>query len=109
LQDRFTNFEFLPIDVSLGRCQRYYQIPPTTNIYAQVVNRYISSDQPLAVYMRATPTITNTFQIGAGATQTDQAVYNRGNNGYGFYTQFSVLGGLTGGNETVNVKLDAEL
>ena len=59
--------------------------------------------------MRATPTITNTFQIGGGATQTDQAVYNRGNNGYGFYTQFSVLGGNTGGNETVNVKLDAEL
>jgi hypothetical protein len=24
LQDRSTDFEFLPIDVSLGRCQRYY-------------------------------------------------------------------------------------
>ena len=25
MQDRSTDFEFLPIDVSLGRCQRYYQ------------------------------------------------------------------------------------
>jgi hypothetical protein len=25
LQDRSTDFEFLPIDVSLGRCFRYYQ------------------------------------------------------------------------------------
>jgi hypothetical protein len=107
--EQASGFEFMPFDIDLMRCQRYYQIPPTTNLYAQVVNRYISTDQPFAVYMRATPTITNTFQIGAGATQTDQAVYNRGNNGYGFYTQFSVLGGNTGGNETVNVRLDAEL
>ena len=25
MQDRSTDFEFLPIDVSLGRCQRYYE------------------------------------------------------------------------------------
>ena len=104
-----TDFEFLPIDVSLGRCQRYFQIPPTINIYAQVVSRYIGMESPLPVTMRATPTITNTFSLGGGATQTDQAVFNRGNNGIGFYTQFSGLGGNSGGNETVNLKLDAEL
>ena len=26
MQDRSTDFEFLPIDVSLGRCQRYYYL-----------------------------------------------------------------------------------
>jgi hypothetical protein len=26
LQDRSTDFEFLPIDVSLGRCQRYFEL-----------------------------------------------------------------------------------
>jgi hypothetical protein len=26
LQDRSTDFEFLPIDVSLGRCQRYFRL-----------------------------------------------------------------------------------
>jgi hypothetical protein len=104
-----SGFEFMPFDIDLERCLRYFQIPPGINVYAQVVSRYISSEQPLAVYMRATPTITNTFLIGGGATQTDQAVYNRGNNGIGFYTQFSGLGGNTGGNETVNLKLDAEL
>jgi hypothetical protein len=104
-----SGFEFMPFDIDLMRCQRYFQIPPGINVYAQVVSRYIGSDQPLAVYMRATPTITNTFSLGGGATQTDQAVYNRGNNGIGLYTQFSGLGGNTGGNETVNLKLDAEL
>jgi len=104
-----SGFEFMPFDIDLGRCLRYFQIPPTINVYAQVVSRYIGMEQPLAVYMRATPTITNTFSLGGGATQTDQAVYNRGNNGIGFYTQFSGLGGNTGGNETVNLKLDAEL
>jgi len=104
-----SGFEFMPFDIDLGRCLRYFQIPPTINVYAQVVSRYIGMEQPLAVYMRATPTITNTFSLGGGATQTDQAVYNRGNNGIGLYTQFSGLGGNTGGNETVNLKLDAEL
>jgi hypothetical protein len=107
--EQASGFEFMPFDIDLMRCQRYFQIPPGINVYAQVVSRYIGSDQPLAVYMRATPTITNTFSLGGGATQTDQAVYNRGNNGIGLYTQFSGLGGNTGGNETVNLKLDAEL
>ena len=26
MQDRSTDFEFLPIDVSLGRCQRYFEL-----------------------------------------------------------------------------------
>jgi hypothetical protein len=107
--EQASGFEFMPFDIDLERCLRYFQIPPGINVYAQVVSRYIGSDQPLAVYMRATPTITNTFSLGGGATQTDQAVYNRGNNGIGLYTQFSGLGGNTGGNETVNLKLDAEL
>ena len=107
--EQASGFEFMPFDIDLERCLRYFQIPPTINVYAQVVSRYIGMEQPLAVYMRATPTITNTFSLGGGATQTDQAVYNRGNNGIGFYTQFSGLGGNTGGNETVNLKLDAEL
>jgi len=29
LQDRSTDFEFLPYDVSLGRCRRYYYKTPT--------------------------------------------------------------------------------
>ena len=36
MQDRSTDFEFLPIDVSLGRCQRYYQSHSTPDNYGRI-------------------------------------------------------------------------
>lgn len=70
MQDRSTDFEFLPIDVSLGRCQRYYEKSngytffkigtsltnvPSNEIYAPIY--YL-------VQKRASPTVTITGYSG---------------------------------------------
>jgi hypothetical protein len=109
LQDRSTDFEFLPIDVSLERCMRYFQTPPEIFVYAQVVNRYVSMEQPLAVYMRATPTLTSTLAVDGSATQDDQNNFVTGNNKIGLYTKFNNIGGPAGGNKASSIKLNAEL
>jgi hypothetical protein len=66
LQDRSTDFEFLPIDVSLGRCLRYFHFLGGETAY-QGVNMcmWYNSTQCLGNYtypvtMRAFPTITKT-------------------------------------------------
>jgi hypothetical protein len=62
LQDCSTDFEFLPIDVSLGRCLRYFQTFRGENVY--ICNGGMGSATSFvgAVYylvtMRATPTFT---------------------------------------------------
>ena len=62
MQDRSTDFEFLPIDVSLERCQRYYQLI-AQGVSSQIstgfaynasqVNAYI----PLITTMRTLPSL----------------------------------------------------
>jgi len=66
LQDRSTDFEFLPIDVSLGRCQRYFA---TNNVGNNLLGSFIFLSASFntseafgggsfPVFMRTTPTVT---------------------------------------------------
>jgi hypothetical protein len=58
-----TDFEFLPIDVSLGRCQRYYNKITNINAFLSGYNttdNYAATTIGLAVTMRATPSATFT-------------------------------------------------
>jgi hypothetical protein len=58
-----SDFEFLPIDVSLGRCQRYYQTTYNSSItgnigFFAVGNAFCVGNVAWKVSMRATPTTT---------------------------------------------------
>jgi hypothetical protein len=69
LQDGSTDFEFLPIDVSLGRCQRYYQILSPTNPQpiVQYQANFRSYVQTFMTQMRTAPSLTvDTFSSFAG-------------------------------------------
>ena len=58
-----SDFEFLPVDINLGRCQRYYQENDCVGAFLQgynLTNRYISNQINLPVTMRATPSLTTT-------------------------------------------------
>jgi hypothetical protein len=58
-----SDFEFLPIDVNLGRCQRYYNKISNTNAFLDgynTTNSYTITTIGLAVTMRATPSATFT-------------------------------------------------
>ena len=69
MQDCSTDFEFLPIDVSLGRCLRYAQKHPQKDSgggYKVIATGFTDSStlalcsiNPLLVEMRTTPSITN--------------------------------------------------
>jgi hypothetical protein len=54
-----SDFEFLPIDVSLGRCQRYFETGGFFNV-GYVASSNIGSTVKYAVVKRAAPTITQT-------------------------------------------------
>ena len=56
MQDRSTDFEFLPIDVSLGRCQRYFQQITGSSMGVIWSTSGINFGQAFPVTMRATPT-----------------------------------------------------
>ena len=56
MQDRSTDFEFLPIDVSLGRCQRYFQQITGGTMGVCWSTTGVSFGQAFPVTMRATPT-----------------------------------------------------
>jgi hypothetical protein len=66
LQDRSTDFEFLPIDVSLGRCQRYFHRIKSGNASAGgIVGLGVQTTTTSAYFytsisppMRVTPTLT---------------------------------------------------
>jgi hypothetical protein len=66
LQDCSTDFEFLPIDVSLGRCQRYFTKSETnTGLSGAVTFMCVTFNTtelfgycPFTVTMRTTPTVT---------------------------------------------------
>jgi hypothetical protein len=77
-----TDFEFLPIDVNLGRCFRYFQksyayaTAPGTNTQTGMVlqtgsamaSGYIGSDIKYPVEMRATPTVTSYTESGTSGS-----------------------------------------
>ena len=66
-----TDFEFLPIDVSLGRCKRYYhQVPTLTALDGAImIIAYDTTQLPCGVQfpvaMRAAPTVTSFDNTGA--------------------------------------------
>ena len=111
MQDCSTDFEFLPIDVSLGRCFRYYQATETgtpqiwtgdvgttgSNYYA---NYYFTK-------MRAAPSVTLTAGtlIGFGSLTYDSATSGT--------TYVSIYGNsnATGARKyfTFSLKLESEL
>ena len=65
-----SDFEFLPYDVNLKRCQRYYQVlsPGVNQAIVQYQGGYRTYNQTFMTEMRATPSFTtDTFQ-GSGFT-----------------------------------------
>jgi hypothetical protein len=74
-----TDFEFLPIDVSLGRCQRYFQ--KLTRLMVYLINATNTARRcyvPRTVTMRATPTETGSPDAGGGTTSFFSAASNIG-------------------------------
>jgi hypothetical protein len=76
-----TDFEFLPIDVSLGRCQRYFfaiKASEHSDVYCRFIQgdceatTKLTSAYTLPVRMRATPTLTGT------GTASNYAVFSGG-------------------------------
>jgi hypothetical protein len=72
-----SDFEFLPFDVNLHRCQRYY-FNSEYNTSSTLGYGYHVAGNATRIYisvhwkntMRAAPTLASTFDIGAGTTQT---------------------------------------
>jgi len=60
LQDCSTDFEFLPIDVSLGRCQRYFQVLDGSFCMHGTAGQAMANYYRNLVQMRASPTATRT-------------------------------------------------
>jgi hypothetical protein len=101
-----TDFEFLPIDVSLGRCRRYYAKIVTDDSYTAIGSGFIGTTTSAGTYikypvaMRASPTVTQSSlyvhhnaynlnaitSIGGGYLGKDSA-----------NVQFTVASGLTVG------------
>jgi hypothetical protein len=66
LQDRSTDFEFLPIDVSLERCQRYHQKRDidTANGGCDGYNWYLYPIY-LSPFMRSAPTLVKSSEFNS--------------------------------------------
>ena len=84
MQDRSTDFEFLPIDVSLGRCQRYAEIITGTPQAPAVVGEsnagnVQSIQASFATTKRTDATLSinsgTYFQYFNGATWVDMTTY----------------------------------
>ena len=65
MQDGSTDFEFLPIDVSLGRCLRYYQIIPDGWLFSFSAT-LAQIQRGLHPNMRGAPTLTVSGAISSG-------------------------------------------
>jgi hypothetical protein len=100
-----TDFEFLPIDVSLGRCQRYYQIlSPTSNMnIVQYQADYRALIQVFMTEMRAEPSFT--VDIYSPSFLFDG--YNATRNNINAYEQINYSVGTSYGVQ--GVRLNAEL
>jgi hypothetical protein len=106
LQDRSTDFEFLPIDVSLGRCRRYYAKIIAGSAYNAIGSGFIGTTTIALAYikypeaMRGLPTVTqsglgvhhNVFNLNA-ITAINTAEVGKDS----ALVQFTVASGLTVG------------
>jgi hypothetical protein len=80
LQDRSTDFEFLPIDVSLGRCQRYFELIVNGTTQAiGIASSYVDTNAyciyKMTQFMRASPSlvqvlVTDGYVYGDGSDRT---------------------------------------
>ena len=105
-----SDFEFLPHDVNLNRCLRYFQEPANITIYGQIAGpRYISMETRFPVEMRADPTLTYDDLSGGSATFYVRQTIIRNNKGLFSYASFNSIGGATGNNTVINITVDAEL
>ena len=64
-----SDFEFLPVDVNLARCQRYYQIlsPSVNQAIVQYQGNYRTYNQTFMTQMRSAPTFSVTTYVGFSA------------------------------------------
>ena len=110
MQDRSTDFEFLPIDVSLGRCRRYYAKIITGSAYTAIGSGFIGTTTTAPAYikypeaMRGLPTVT---QSGLGVhhnafnLNTITAINSAEVGKDSALVQFAVASGLTVGQAMV--------
>ena len=103
-----SDFEFLPVDVNLARCLRYFQIPEEITIRPQVVSRYINQEVRFPVQMRATPTLTQTF-ADTSAVSSSSSLQQRGNKGLVATFAYSSIGATTGRTLISGITATAEL
>jgi hypothetical protein len=106
LQDRSTDFEFLPIDVSLGRCRRYYAKIIADSVYNAIGSGFSGTTTLATAYikypvaMRASPTVSQSgLAVHYGAFNVN-AITAITAGDFGKDTalvQFSVASGLTVG------------
>ena len=64
-----SDFEFLPVDVTLKRCQRYYQVlsPSVNQAIVQYQGNYRTYNQTFMTQMRSAPTFSVTTYVGFSA------------------------------------------
>ena len=105
-----SDFEFLPVDVNLGRCQRYYlKIAEGTTQPIHLAMSYNSSQASAIILlpnpMRTTPSIdqtsgTNYYRYVSNATNTsfDSFTFDFGTGNQALGIRTTSISGLTGGN-----------
>ena len=104
-----SDFEFLPYDMNLQRCLRYYQEPNYIFMYNMgIYNKYMVDALNFPVVMRASPTMSATFTTFS-ATVTDELVAARGPGGFYFYSYFTGGASATSRNQASSITADAEL
>jgi len=104
-----SDFEFLPVDVNLQRCLRYYQKPSDISIYASSLSAYIGEETTFTSRMRATPTLSKTITMGGSAVRSDDNLIPRGGVGLRSYVRFTSAGSSTGRITFGSITADAEL
>jgi hypothetical protein len=104
-----SDFEFLPVDVNLQRCLRYYQKPSDISIYASSLSAYIGEEATFTSRMRATPTLSKTITMGGSAVRSDDNLIPRGGVGLRSYVRFTSAGSSTGRITFGSITADAEL
>ena len=74
-----SDFEFLPVDVNLKRCQRYYQVlsPGVNQAIVQYQGDYRSYNQTFMTEMRAIPSFTIDTFSGSGFTAFNGSIVSK--------------------------------
>jgi hypothetical protein len=111
-----SDFEFLPYDVNLQRCQRYYEEAEMFSIGAYIIDHIIHAKHEFKTTKRADPSIsfsgTSTVYV-SGATPTTSAQTSNTIDKDGFFSRVTTTGTTNSGKACtvygINFKADAEL